>query len=252
MLKTRCVYLGLLFLLLSAVGARAETTDAQPVTLLTENFPPFNMANDGKNFARDPDISGIASELIREMFKRAGIRYNLSLRFPWDRIYKLTLEKPYYGLFSTTRTPEREALFKWVGPLVQNQWVLLAPANSPIVVKDLKEAAAFRVGAYKNDAVSEYLLTQGVTANNALRDQENITKLERGQIDLWATSDPAGLYLAKQAGVTNLKTVLRFKSVEMYLALNKGTPDELVQRLQRALDQMTQEGRTEAIKGAYR
>ncbi|TRX74637.1 substrate-binding periplasmic protein [Pseudomonas mangiferae] len=252
--KTRCVSLVLLLcaFLINSTAWAADAGDVQPVTLLTENFPPFNMAQGGKNFARDPDVSGISTELVREMFKRAGVRYNLSLRFPWDRIYKLTLEKPYYGLFSTTRTPEREALFKWVGPLVKNEWVLLARPDSPIAVKDLKEAAAYRVGGYKNDAVSEYLQTQGVPTSNTLRDQENVTKLERGQIDLWATSDPAGLYLARQAGVTGLKTVLRFKSVEMYLALNKDTPDALVQRLQGALDQMDRDGEAERIRSAYR
>jgi len=30
------------------------------------------MAADGKNFARDENISGIAVDIVREMFKRAG------------------------------------------------------------------------------------------------------------------------------------------------------------------------------------
>lgn len=42
------------------------------IDLLTENFPPYNMAADGKNFARDENISGIAVDIVREMFKRAG------------------------------------------------------------------------------------------------------------------------------------------------------------------------------------
>lgn len=49
-------------------------------------------------------------------------------------------------------------------------------------------------------------------------------KLEKGQIDLWATTDPVGRYLAKQEGVTGLQTVLRFNEVELYLAFNKDTP----------------------------
>ena len=45
-----------------------------------------------------------------------------------------------------------------------------------------------------------------------------------GQIDLWATGDPAGRYLARQVGITGLKTVLRFNSAQLYLALNKDVP----------------------------
>ncbi|KFC45630.1 hypothetical protein GY12_10075 [Micrococcus luteus] len=63
-----------------------------------------------------------------------------------------------------------------------------------------------------------------------------------GQIDLWATGDPAGRYLAKQEGISGLRTVLRFDSAELYLALNKEMPDEIVAKLQAALDQMRAEG----------
>ena len=73
------------------------------IDLLTENFPPYNMAADGKNFARDENISGIAADIVREMFKRAGIDYTLTLRFPWERIYGMALEQPNYGVFVTAR-----------------------------------------------------------------------------------------------------------------------------------------------------
>ncbi len=84
-----------------------------------------------------------------------------------------------------------------------------------------------------------------------LRDQDNAKKLVAGQIDLWATGDPAGRYLAKQEGISGLKTVLRFNSAELYLALNKDVSDEVVAKLQAALDQMRQEGLVEEIMGRY-
>jgi len=84
-----------------------------------------------------------------------------------------------------------------------------------------------------------------------LRDQDNASKLVNGQIDLWATGDPAGRYLARQEGVNGLKTVLRFNSAELYLALNKDVPDEMVARLQAALDQLRKEGKVEEIMARY-
>ncbi len=79
---------------------------APPMVLLTENFPPYNMAKNGKNFAKDENIEGIAADIVRETFKRAGITYSLTLRFPWERIYKLALEKPGYGVFVMARLPD--------------------------------------------------------------------------------------------------------------------------------------------------
>mgnify|MGYP001773424435 FL=1 len=238
-------------LLLMAASARAELPDDYKMVLLTENFPPFNMAADGKNYAADRNISGINAEIVREMFKRAGIAYSLTLRFPWERIYNQALEHPGQGLFSTTYTPEREPLFKWVGPLASTGWVLLAPAGSPMRLSSLDQAQQYRIGAYKNDAVSQHLESKGFEPINSLRDQENISKLLKGQIDLWATTDPVGPYLAKQEGVSGLTTVLRFNDAQLFLALNKQTPDEVVTRLQKALNEMKSDGAIDAIMRRY-
>ncbi|MFZ3203316.1 MAG: transporter substrate-binding domain-containing protein [Pseudomonas sp.] len=233
-----CLLLGLFF----ALTARAELPADYRVVLLTENFPPFNMATNNKNFARDQNIQGLSADIVREMFKRAGIAYNLTLRFPWARIYKQTLETPNHGLFSTSLSEARRPLFKWVGPIAQYQSVLVGLEGSAPRLDNLDQARAYRIGAYRSAAVSQHLERLGFTPHNALRDQENLRKLQRGQIDLWATSDPVWRVYAKEQGVSGLSTVLSFETSQLYLALNKDIPDEVVERLQAALEQMRDEG----------
>ncbi|EPJ79482.1 ABC transporter substrate-binding protein [Pseudomonas fluorescens] len=234
-----------------AATAHAEQPSDASLVLLTENFPPYNMAKNGKNFAKDENIEGIAVDIMRETFQRAGISYNLTLRFPWERIYKLALEKPGYGVFVMARLPDREALFKWVGPIGPDDWVMLAKADSKIQLESLEQARHYKIGAYKGDAIAESLDKQGLKPMVALRDQDNAQKLMEGQIDLWATGDPAGRYLARQVGVNGLKTVLRFNSAQLYLALNKDVPDEVVARLQAALDELRNSGRIDEIMARY-
>lgn len=233
------------------LGVATAQAAPEKIELLTENFPPYNMAVDGKNFARNENIHGIATDIIREMFQRAGVDYSLTLRFPWERIYKMALETPGYGVFVTARLAEREELFKWVGPIGPDDWVLLARSDSDIDVSSLDEAKQYRIGAYKGDAIGEHLLAQGLEPSLALRDQTNVEKLQSGAIDLWATGDPAGRFLAKQQGVTGLKRILRFDSAELYLALNKQIPDETVEKLQAALDQMRADGTLDTINRRY-
>ncbi|AMZ73128.1 MULTISPECIES: substrate-binding periplasmic protein [Pseudomonas] len=234
-------------LLLAGTVRAADTS----LVLLTENFPPYNMAKNGKNFAQDENIHGIAVDVVREIFKRADISYSLTLRFPWERIYKLALENPGYGVFVMARLPEREKLFKWVGPIGPDDWIMLAKADSKIALDSLEQARQYKIGAYKGDAIAETLAKQGLKPVVVLRDQDNARKLVNGQIDLWATGDPAGRYLARQEGVTDLKTVLRFNSAELYLALNKDVPDDVVARLQKALDELRKEGEVDAIMARY-
>jgi polar amino acid transport system substrate-binding protein len=237
--------------LLLVNGAHAVESPDTDLVLLTENFPPYNMAKNGKNFAQDENIDGIAVDIVREMFKRADITYSLTLRFPWERIYKIALDKPGYGVFVMARLPDREKLFKWVGPIGPDDWIMLAKADSKITLDTLNDARKYKIGAYKGDAIAETLAKQGLKPVVVLRDQDNAKKLVNGQIDLWATGDPAGRYLARQDGVTGLKTVLRFNSAELYLALNRNVPDDAVAKLQAALDQMRKDGVVEEIMARY-
>mgnify|MGYP002712677078 FL=1 len=55
------------------------------------------------------------------LFKRAGIPYTLTLRFPWSRLQQLAEKTPGFAVFSLSRTPEREPKYKWVGPLSEIQ-----------------------------------------------------------------------------------------------------------------------------------
>ena len=74
------------------------------------------MAEDNKNYAADAKIHGINADIVREMFRRASIRYELSLRFPWDRIYKQVLEQPDQGLFPPPSLPSGSRSSSGSGP----------------------------------------------------------------------------------------------------------------------------------------
>ena len=227
---------------LFALPTQAALPPDYKVVLQTENFPPFNMAEQNKNFARDANIQGVSTTIVREMFKRAGIDYTMTLRFPWSRVYDDTLAHANYGLFSTSMSEARRPLFKWVGPIANVEGVLVAADAKITNLANLDQARQYRIGSYKDGAVSQALERAGLQPTNALRDQENIAKLTSGKIDLWATTDPVWRYHANQAGVSGLRTVLIIDRSDMYLALNLETPDEVVTRLQQALDQMKSEG----------
>ncbi|MDC6684701.1 hypothetical protein N4Q63_26890, partial [Leclercia adecarboxylata] len=66
----RSVFLGALIGLLPFASASAAE---ETINLLTQNFPPFSMAADGKNFAKEAAISGIDAEVVAALFKRAGV-----------------------------------------------------------------------------------------------------------------------------------------------------------------------------------
>lgn len=147
-----------------------SAVQAAPLNVMTEDYPPFNMQGEGGK------IVGLSTEVVEELFKRAGVEYKLTL-MPWKRAYEDTLGTPNTALYSTTRTPEREALFKWVGPLVNNNWVFFSSSTANITVSSLDDAKQYSVGGYNGDAAAEYLKAQGFTKLQlAANDTANVKK----------------------------------------------------------------------------
>ncbi|WP_207905876.1 substrate-binding periplasmic protein [Aestuariirhabdus litorea] len=234
-----------------AVTAVAEVPPNYTLSLQTENFPPYNFAVNGSNYAKESDIDGISVRIVQELFKRANVGHKMTLRFPWERIYKKALENEGFGVFSMVRSDERSPLFKWVGPLAPDEWVFFARDGSDIQLNSFEDAKGYKVGGYKGDALTDYLLEQGFKVEQAVADHLNANKLASGKIDLWAANSYSGRYLARQEKVIGIKPLLTFDQVDLYLGLNRETPDGVVEALQSALDSMRQDGTLDSIINDY-
>ena len=226
------------------LGFGSVNVYAEKISLTTENYPPFNMRS------KDGSITGISTDIVKELFSRAGVDYEMHF-LPWQRAYGKALKEENSAVFSTTRTPEREELFKWVGPIVENNWVLLKKKDSDISLSSLEDAKKYKVGAYSGDATSLFLESEGFKVKNVAKDEKNVLKLQSGRIDLWATGHLLGPYYAKQQGVSGLEPALVFKKTIMSLAFNKSVDDALINKLNTELKKMVAEGVTEKIKSKY-
>ncbi len=222
----------------------------QTLHLTTENYPPFNMNIAGRDSAKEDQITGISTEIVQELFKRAEIGYTMTL-YPWKRAYWLAKNRSNYGVFSTTRTEAREPLFKWVGPLVTNNWIFLAKKERKIKINSLEDARKYRIGGYEGDAVALYLQNQGFKLNLTIADHYNALLIDKNRIDLWATGQLLGPYFAKRAGVSGLEEVFMFKETIMSIAFNKSVPEETINQLNEVLQQMRKDGTIETINQRY-
>ena len=206
--------------------------------IYTENSPPNNYLENGR-------LKGLSVDIVREILGRLNMRDNIQV-VPWARGYTLALTQPNVALFSTTRLPQREKLFKWVGPLYSQTWGFYARKDSALNITSLEQAKAIpRIGTYHKDAKEQYLLANGfrnlVSTNKNL---SNIRHLMEGNIDLWASSDLNMPYLARQAGYDpdQFKLVLPFKRVRNYIAFSIQSPEALVTMWQQTLDELKHDG----------
>lgn len=219
---------------------------AQTFKIMTEEYSPYNFTKDGK-------ITGISTEIVREILKRIGHPDNIEV-FSWSRGYNLIQQKGNHILFSTTRTEKRENLFKWVGPLALNKTVFFAKKGSNISVASINDARKVKsIGVYK-DAFGEMLLKEkGFTNIDSVVDNKlNLKKLIGGRIDLWIINELTGVQIAKEAGLTDkIESVFEVQTKQLYMAFSKNTPDEIIKKWQKALDEIKADGSYARILRKY-
>lgn len=215
--------------------------------IYTENSPPGNYLGKGK-------ITGLAVEIVREILRRLKLPDNIQM-VPWARGYTLTLNRPSVALFSTTRLPQREKLFKWVGPLYTQMWGFYGKKDSGLKIRTLDDAKKVaRIGTYYKDAKEQFLQKKGfanlVSTNNNI---SNIKRIVEGNLDLWVSSDFNMPYLARQAGVDpdRLELVYTFRKVDNYIAFSVQTPDDLVDVWQQALNEIIKDGTYTKLRQKY-
>ncbi len=241
----------IIFSILGLALVLGSVSHGETLHLATENYPPFNMSTRGNTIEKNAKyITGISTEIVKELFKRADIDYTLSL-YPWKKAYRLALEKKNHGVFSTAHTAPRENLFKWSAPLAENNWVFFAQKSRKITINTLEEAKSYRVGGYQGDAIALFLEEQGFKLSLPTQDRFNARMLAKGKIDLWTTGQLVGPYLAKQEGVSGLESVFIIKKVRLSIAFNKQVPNATIEHLNTTLQQMQQDGTVTTIYQRY-
>jgi polar amino acid transport system substrate-binding protein len=196
-------------------------------------------------------VIGIGADTVREIMTRARIDHTIEL-LPWKRAYTAALEHDDTCVFSTTRTPEREALFKWIGPIGEADWVLMARADRKLHLDSLEDARKYRIGTYNGDARDQYLRTRGFDVDPAPSDVLNPRKLMADRIDLWAASFRRGSATLSRLGYGDkIVPVLVFNRIRVYLACNRGVPDVLTARMNAAFESMERDGTLQQIQHRY-
>lgn len=210
----------------------------QTFRIITEEFPPYNYTS------KNGVVQGISTEIVRTILKRLGHPDNIEL-IPWTDGYRTIQEEDNIILFSTTRTPIREKLFKWVGPLVPNNSVFFARKNAGITIANMEDAKKVEsIGVYKDDFAELLLKEKGFTNLEVeLENRKNLLKLIDGQIDLWVANELTGKHMAAgSAAGDKIEKIFDIQKDYMFIAFSKSTPDSVVNEWQQILDDIKSDG----------
>ncbi|UUY09996.1 transporter substrate-binding domain-containing protein [Pseudomonas sp. J452] len=224
-------------------GGLCQAAQAQPLHLYTEEYPPINFSQNGQ-------ATGLATEVVREIMRRAGQSAPISV-VPWARGYQQALVRANTGLFVTMRTPEREALFKWVGPLTRNVISFYALASSHLSLTELEQARHFdEIAVARGWSSHQRLLDQGFTNLVPVTGPaQMVSMLKRGRVKLMVLDNLSLTTLLSQGEIQadEVQQLLTLTHSDSYVAFSQGTDDALILHWQHELDGMKADGSFAAI-----
>lgn len=214
---------------------------AQKVAVVTEEMAPYNFIDE-----KDQGITGLSTELVQEIFKRANVEHQIKV-YPWARAYRMAQEAPNVAIYSIGRNEEREKLFKWVGVIVNREvFVYKLKGRPEIKANSLGDLKPYKFGGIRDGARTMYLRKEGLVVEESNDDASNIKKLQSRRIDVFPSDEPNLVYLSQKNGV-DFDTMERLIKLEkmsggLYLAFSLNTADDTVEKCRAALDAMVKDG----------
>lgn len=241
----------LLTLLLCAILLFPTLAPAQGLTLpiVFEDYPPYEYVEDGQ-------VKGINMDLIREAFRRMGIRPFFEPR-PWKRaLYELE-HGEILALSSGFKTPRREtfAIFP-EEPLSMETNVVAALAVSGVKVESLDDLRGLRVGV-----VREYVYGHEFDSMHGLdkvktNSTHQMVKMLLGQrMDVIIGNRMVIRHILKDLGkLAHVKFVYEIGSEPLYLFFSRSRGNlarDLARDFDKAIREMREDGTFSAIEAKY-
>ena len=233
------------FIAMVLFGVLACSTCYAGLRILGEDSPP------GEYLDQKGNPAGVTIELVKILLKRQDKVAAIEI-LPWSRAYYLGLHARNIALLETTRTAEREALFKWVGPILVVKRILYATAEFDRQVADVSDIRRKDSVCVLRGSSNESYLRKLDMAHiyPVTKPFQCIEMLFAGHADLFYTSEIGmnGLLKERTIDPGRFKPVLNLTKEYLYIAFSKDVDDNRIRQWQAALEEVKRDG---TLAGIY-
>ena len=216
---------------------------AADIQILADENPPLS-------FSESAQAKGLVVDVVHEIQRRTGNTDPIEIQ-PWPRAYRTASTTPNVALFAMARTPEREELFQWVGPVSASRASLYGKRGTTLRIRNLDEAKSVeRIMVVRDFYTHQLLHKLGFTNLELVPKPETMVKMAvNDRAPLMFTSNVTLPDMLEKAGAkrTDLELVYTVTSIQTYIAFSQGTSKDEVARWQTALDSMKRDGSYSAI-----
>jgi polar amino acid transport system substrate-binding protein len=211
--------------------------------LINQDYEPFS-------YERNGQLRGYVVELLSTLSERAGEQAHMR-GMTFDQAYTLLLSDEEYAIPTLVFTPERKALFQWVGPIAIAMTQLYTSPFLSQKVGSLEEAKIVgSVGVVKDYYSTRLLESEGFKNLVYFENEKQLLEdLIDGTINLAPFDDTVLSYLLGGRSVSSagLGVSVPLNLDMMYIGFSKSVPPETVKEWQTQLDEIKETGVFEII-----
>ncbi|HWK45180.1 MAG TPA: transporter substrate-binding domain-containing protein [Stellaceae bacterium] len=178
---------------LAALNATATGAQASEIKVLGNESMPFCGLVDGKP-------AGMAVEILNAATREGGPSFSFDFSAPWAREMVQIHETTTLAIIPFTRTPEREALHKWIAELYPYKGHLVTVGRAT-PLKSIEEAKDLDVGVLNGSALQPVVTKLEFTKlQTVANDEINARKISAGRLEAWVVSQYVDKYLYAKIG----------------------------------------------------
>jgi polar amino acid transport system substrate-binding protein len=227
-----------LLLILSA----APTARAGDFIAMGAPYPPYCVSN-------GLSVKGMAVSTLTTIMKMCGTPINdheIKL-MPWAYAYENAARQPQRILLNAQRNRQTEHLYKWVGPVTTARIVLIGRKRDEFFIPTREQLRGYRIATVRWSRPEKTLLTGGMNEERLLRSPSHVQALRRldsGEADLFASTELGVKCQLKGMGLSpdDFTVYFTFDEEPLYFAFSRDTDDQLIHRLNRALQEIKATG----------
>lgn len=247
----------LLFVILGFVSF-GFTQTLEDIEWYTEEYPPYNYVENGV-------IRGLSVDILLLVWAKTGVNKTRKdiHAVPWARGVRTIKTTPGTCLFTTSITAERKETLGWkfVFPVPQisdDVSHIIAKKTIGLKFHSIENLKAYNgsFGVVRGDVGASLLVNAGVNPkriDKAPTPESLITKLIMGRHDLISYGFPTTRAIMIKKGINpdDYEIVFSFPNRPHGYAFHRNTSPKVIDRLQKALDELYREGTVQKIMEKY-
>lgn len=206
---------------------------------MTCPLPPYSI-NKGLN------VQGIAVDTLTMIMTLSGVPMTSEdVKLMLGRhAAKITAEGPAKIMLNAVKTEKNTPKFKWVGPYAINRLVVVGKKGGP-TISGLDDLNQYKTSTVRRSLPAQDLIEAGVSGKSLVQFPTCLVPLKdlkNDKVNFFAFYDSAATYMMQTLDMRmdNYKVMLTYREEPLYFAFSKDTPDNLIAKLNTALEKLKQ------------